>query len=280
MVQEVSSPGILYDNLSAKWYRQRYLCWTVEWVHNDGRKDLGECLESQSISEAYAAQFDITEPSKKKRRKSPFKVDSATAAGGSILSTDVSACRASFDSSVPSACSVPLERSSGIAVSNSQPVALPIPSVSSELPAPITADPIPSEPCVNQSATYVHSVPPTPSLNFYLHLPSTPTSARVLIPLPPYSTLSTSLSHRLVLEFPTIYALHNPPDELPEGFMVEEEYLKGIGRGGVKSDLNGLIEEVANGVVGESGVEEGGKDGMDEKRLADVLKRDLGGRII
>ena len=57
--------------------------------------------------------------------------------------------------------------------------------------------------------------------------------------------------------------------------MVEEEYLKGLGRRDVRSDLNGLIEEIKDEEVGNGGGEETGKDGMDEQKLADVLKRDL-----
>ena len=39
--------------------------------------------------------------------------------------------------------------------------------------------------------------------------------------------LESSLRHRVVLEFPTVYALRFAPDELPTGFLTEEEYLRG-----------------------------------------------------
>lgn len=44
----------------------------------------------------------------------------------------------------------------------------------------------------------------------------------------------------------------------------------------MRSDLNGLIEEVDDGEVAGGGLEREIQEGMDEKRLADVLRRDLG----
>lgn len=241
--------------------RQRCLCWTVEWIHDDGRRDLGECLESQPISEAYAAQFDNAEPPKKKRWKSSNNKDLPGTGDASTLPTEVA---------TPIAPSEPLAPSAYFLAPELRPAQPPVPS---ELPAPTTAALASSQQSPNPPPP---SIPRPTTLNFYLHLPSTPTSARVLIPLAPLSILSTSLSKRLVLEFPTIYALRNPPDQLPEGFITEEEFLKGLRRGEVRSDLKGLIEEVDDGEVVGGGLEREVQEGMDEKRLADVLRRDLG----
>lgn len=113
-----------------------------------------------------------------------------------------------------------------------------------------------------------------PPVNFYLLLPSTPTSYRVLIPLSPSDTLSTALTDRLVLEFPTIYALKQPPDKLPTGFMTEEDYLQGLAeKGHVNRHLDGLLSGAGDWETGRT--ERTGERSLDEGALRDVLKRDL-----
>jgi len=47
----------------------------------------------------------------------------------------------------------------------------------------------------------------------------------------------------------------------------------------VRSDLNDLIEEVDAGEVAGGGLAGGVTEGMDEKGLADVFGRDLGGGL-
>lgn len=118
---------------------------------------------------------------------------------------------------------------------------------------------------------------PTESLAFYLHHPSLPSRNPVLIPFSPDANLATSLSSRLVLEFPTIFALHLQPDgKLPDGFISEDDFFA--------KTKKGLIEEVAEGdLIGESigsvgVVGEGLEDGeVDEGRLLEVLGKDLKG---
>ena len=97
------------------------------------------------------------------------------------------------------------------------------------------------------------------------------------------ATLTTSLRDRLVLEFPTIYALKYPPEELPTGFVTEAEYLaqqRGLGTDR-EEDEGGWRDGAtrnADGDIGE-GVRADGAEReelMDENRLLAVLSRDLG----
>lgn len=67
---------------------------------------------------------------------------------------------------------------------------------------------------------------PSKPLSFYFLKPKTTSKSPVLIPLEPETILTKALQDRLVQEFPTIYALHHPPDGLPADFVLEEEYLK------------------------------------------------------
>ena len=114
------------------------------------------------------------------------------------------------------------------------------------------------------------------SLTFHLHHPSLPSKQTVLISLSPDSNLATSLTNRLVLEFPTIYVLHRQPeDRLPDGFISEEDFFATA-----KKEMNaevglgdGLIEgyEEAEARTREP-LEEGE---VDEGRLLEVLGKDL-----
>lgn len=65
----------------------------------------------------------------------------------------------------------------------------------------------------------------SPSIHFYLLRPQTPTSKRVLITVSPSTTIAECLKGRVLLEFPTFYALPDPPDALPTGFVLESEYM-------------------------------------------------------
>ncbi len=120
--------------------------------------------------------------------------------------------------------------------------------------------------------------PPKSNIAFYLHHPSLPSRHPVLIPLSPTETLATALTNRLVLEFPTIYVLHQHLDQnLPEGFISEKDFFD--------KAKKGLIEELEEGEVriGDDGetqkAEEGnyGDGKVDERRLLEVLGKDLNG---
>ena len=114
---------------------------------------------------------------------------------------------------------------------------------------------------------------------FYLHHPSLPSRHPVLILLPPDAILATSLTNRLVLEFPTIYVLHSQVDgKVPDGFVSEEDFFT--------SSKKELIEEVTAGegtpIDGCNGTSAEGRPDMeegevDEGHLLEVLGKDLKG---
>lgn len=60
---------------------------------------------------------------------------------------------------------------------------------------------------------------------FYLYRPDTSARYRCLIPLTPTDFLKDILDARTLLEFPTIYVKHEPPDQLQLPFILEEQYL-------------------------------------------------------
>lgn len=136
----------------------------------------------------------------------------------------------------------------------------------------ITADPMRSLIVAQPYPSSSQSKPQ--ELYFYLLLPSTPTSYRVLIPLTPQEELAQTLTDRFVLEFPTIYALKQPPDNLPTGFKTEGEYLRGMAENGpANQHLDELLSQTQNG---EDDWSHGaGKQAFDEGALKAVIKQDL-----
>jgi len=130
-------------------------------------------------------------------------------------------------------------------------------------------------PASASAATTSQPAPPI-SVAFCLHHPSLPSKHPVLITLSPDSTLATSLTNRLVLEFPTIYVLHRQPDgKLPEGFISEEDFFA--------TTKKELIEEMVGGdqAISNMDVAGGGMRGeledgeVDQRRLLEVFGKDL-----
>jgi hypothetical protein len=200
------------DN-STKWSKnQKCINWQVEWIRDDGSRILDKVLEIHPIGEAYAAfqeeqrRAGMTAAEKKqdkkrkateiKRMSKKAKVESGfdLLMQGSMLQNPNSSA---WDQVVfPASEDV-----------NGKPV---IEADTEPLPVPL-----------NES----HEVPT--SHYFYLHRPYTPSSCpRVLIPLNASEPLSALLRNRVVLEFPTIYALRSPSTSLPDNFMLEDDYLK------------------------------------------------------
>lgn len=148
-------------------------------------------------------------------------------------------------------------------------------------PATSHIPPRPPPPSASNSSSLLSSIA-KPSLHFYLLRPCTPPSTRVLIPLTSSTaTLATSLCDRLVLEFPTIYALKYPPERLPTGFVTEAEYLaqqRGLGSDREGTWRDGATKRADGDTRGDGvGSEEAEREElMDENRLLAVLARDLG----
>jgi hypothetical protein len=120
---------------------------------------------------------------------------------------------------------------------------------------------------------------------YFLLRPRTSTSRHVLIPLNSSHTLAESLHGHTVLEFPTIYAFPSSMDTLPEEFMLEEEYVKQEGE--EQKEFDDLLKELDPEILrrlkeGEDQPQSDrgrAEEEIDDKRILDVLKQDLGGRL-
>ncbi|KAL8815628.1 MAG: hypothetical protein Q9223_005256 [Gallowayella weberi] len=232
------------------WDRKaKRIIWTVEWVHKDGSREVGKCPDTEPLRAAYTRlvapkAVEAEKPPKKKRK--PNK--------------DVS------KSTITTHITPPKDKPSRLPATS--PTIPRKPSLDHHTTAQSPSSQEPPLPSPNLEQ------PSSPQLHFYLLLPSTPTSYRVLVPLSSSDTLSTALTDRLVLEFPTIYALKQLPEKLPTGFKTEEDYLKKLAENGqTDRHLHGLLNEVQGWGQGNSG-SDGHKD-LDPGALQDVLKKDL-----
>ena len=285
-------------------HRKRKLHWTVEWIDPQGRKALGKCPEDQAIADAYAAHLrtlDIHRPNK--RREGNISNSEHSQLGipiyhntnqqreqpASNIEQDRLAGQDRRDEK--------LERNqkdeeikTGASDKESHNV-MEVMSQAAERPASNNRDPSKGDfkterPLIDrmdqsgpEPPTSTSEIPrPTSetSLEFYLHHPSLPSKNPVLIPLPSDATLATSLTNRLVLEFPTIYVL--PQHErggLPDGFISEDDYFAAAKKDLIEDalEVEDTVENI-NVISGEirDGLEEGE---VHEGRLLEVLDKDL-----
>lgn len=132
-----------------------------------------------------------------------------------------------------------------------------------------------------------HSSLPSGQPNLYLLRPHTTSRSKILIPLPnPSATLTSTLSDRTILEFPTIYILDQSAENLGKGFKSEEAYLaeKQVEDLEVEEFLRVVPGERAGGWDrrgggggdGNGGQGVGGGEGaLDPGRILEMLRRDV-----
>ncbi|MCJ1245499.1 hypothetical protein MMC30_002703 [Trapelia coarctata] len=310
---------------------QQCISWTVEWVLDDGLRELGTCLEKDVLSEAFRKQYEPSIPRFKRRKTKHSKgVDKAGAPktdSGEKLDGHVSP-----DPEPSPSSTVPLRHSSlppdmednkldafkenrleatdlenagpdavSEEVSKQEPMHLGAVAPATMIPEPTevevknleSIDSEPTDPVVtnlpptipSKQSAQIHpledatdppstpSNPPALTLHFYLHLPhpATPSSKPTILPLLPSSTLATALRNRIVREYPTIYVLKHPADDLSSAkFTLQtdmdaelKEAMEGMldaGKGGPDGDLDGHTKD--EGEIRE--VDGGAKDvGMD-----------------
>jgi hypothetical protein len=106
------------------------------------------------------------------------------------------------------------------------------------------------------------------NLHFYLHCPNTPSAIKSVVPIDPDATIADIVKERLLLEFPTIFILYDPPKMLSKPFILEADYMKHYGD--QASWIPSIIE--AN-VTNEE--QDHAPSQIDEKRLLEVLQKDL-----
>ena len=293
--------------------KAKRIMWTVEWIDVEGEKRLCEVYEGATIAEAYAAMLaERAKESRKRKRPS----------GETSIPVKTSA-RLDHRSN----CS-PIEATDGINVTESHSkveletnAADALASDLSAVPNKHDTDAFPDtgsrSPQKDHEATNTteaqlstaeseepqqHSLPGTKSANppstahphFYLHKVHTTSSSRVLRPINSSDVLTSVLRDQVVLEFPTIHVLNEPPDQLPTAFTTETEYLKakreeelelegimGAAAATASSDSRlvklegGLFGSVGGGGTGRDKDGDGNEEDWDERQILEMLKRDV-----
>jgi hypothetical protein len=124
-----------------------------------------------------------------------------------------------------------------------------------------------------------HSDFPTDArYNFYLLRPRTSSNRRVLVPLTPSDTLGDALRGCTVEEFPTIFYFASTMSELPQNFMLDEDYRKEEGE--QQREFEELMKDVDPEILKrlkDDGTSNTADEEVDSKKILDVLRQDLGG---
>jgi hypothetical protein len=216
--------------------KYRYLSWTIEWVLPDGSKSLANAQAARTVGEA----FMHTVGGKVLRKRKRTQEDAITQPRREDLTQEPQD-----------------DRSMGA-------------SAGEFSPQPAESETTAQEECPKiaplKEARPDHNL--LSDLNFYLHCPNTPSTVKSLIPINPNTTIADVVKERLLLEFPTIFILYDPPEMLPEPFILEADYAKQYGDEAAlipsKDEANGTTEkqhQVASQI--------------DERKLVEVLQKDL-----
>ncbi|KAF1911855.1 hypothetical protein BDU57DRAFT_523909 [Ampelomyces quisqualis] len=249
----------------------RIIIWTVEWF--DDRK-MRLLTETSSTCPVETAQPFVSRDSHKVKKRKRH-VDSYTTA--SFATKDVRPI--AKDQGMPSQCDLNIEvveKEPKLSTSGrraSHPEEEKAEKAKAELAEADTTDY-----CDNGSSTKPMG---HVDCGFYLVKPRTNSSKIVLIPLIPTATIGECLNGRTVLEFPTIYVLPKSTPQLPQEFMLEEDYLKQEGE--ERKEFDALISELDPEILQrlkadgqQPGPQTTYQEEVDSKEILDVLKKDFG----
>ncbi|CZT52790.1 related to BCD1 Protein required for box C/D snoRNA accumulation [Rhynchosporium secalis] len=239
--------------------RQRCIIWQVEWIREGKERTLFRAMGNRPIGEFYEAMVEeerilnMSEKERrekkkgeKRRRADEVKRNLAKRARGEEEKLDMT--------------SVPILQDPKTGTWNVAPVY----SAREEVANSEREDSIAMPP------------PPKPrDYKFYLHRPLTPASfPKVLAPISHSKPLTEQLRKREVLEFPTIHVFPSSAETLPEGFMLEEDFLKAVadGKKGVgkkmEQDVETEDEDSTDSEDTSSGEESDSEESMEDGEIA------------
>lgn len=244
------------------------MIWTVEWIQPNGQKALGRCPETEPIGEAYAKHLVLLAAYPEKMKRDEER-------GGNAKDERVR--RKMDELGIPPRLR---QESSKPKVDRANSEKQELTNTNENTGMSATTQSLDS---ITTSTALVLDCPttqpaPPASVTFHLHHPSLPSKHPVLIPLSPDARLATSLTNRLILEFPTIYVLDRQSDDkLPEGFISEDDFFATAKKELIKELVEGESAGSAMDVVDNDrgrGLEEGE---VDQRQLLEVLGKDLKG---
>ena len=293
--------------------KSKKIVWTVEWVHDDGTKTLSDVHEAATVGDAYASLLAERErESKKRKRSSSLEAPLKRKDSEDSSQVDQPANQRTEKGAIPHNQPAAAPPGTDLAKPSSTPAgALPAArEVEDETPG-AASDFADSSAAIDQTASSsaesqtqsetdtrllilsriqseqsrqaalrIAKVPSGPPF-FYLLRPHTTSTSRVLIPLFPENTVTTSLTDQTVLEFPTIHVLDQGEEHLGEGYITEDAYLA------AKQEEDAEVEDMLRTVPGsaagnydkrgaEDGYgESGGGGALDPSKILEMLKRDV-----
>lgn len=252
-------------------FRNRSIIWTVEWIREDKTRQLTECTSAEPIHDIQPYPIN---PKKRKIAAKPSSTNkSAESQDASTLrATKIQRIHADLttENEEPEHPSPRRQPQANNPVSDDR-------SADSRGPNPDAKVAEAPRPSLHIDGTDSKSIPS--EYNFFLLRPQTSASRHVLIPISSSATLGQCLRGRTVLEFPTIYAFPDTLTGLPEGFMLEKEYMKDEGE--EQKEFEDLLKHAHPEILralNDTGDDEDEKAGheLDSKKILDVLQQDLG----
>lgn len=244
-------------NMSRFLPKSKKYMWTVEWLR-DGtstRPLVTETASDLTVADSYSIALKERERESKKRKRTEGDPQSINKPGSALVNF------AKVDANITS-------------ITSTDATFKPLPAASST-DSNVLNDTEPDTTTHEPVQAPNNNIGAHENLHYYLFKPRTTdlTGRKVLVPLAGTSDLTTALRTRSVLEYPTFYALHHGPDELPVEFIAEGLYLqewkaRGEVDGNPRVGGRARIEEV-NAPTAEV---------LDGNAILDMLKRDTSGR--
>ncbi|EXJ75179.1 uncharacterized protein A1O5_01875 [Cladophialophora psammophila CBS 110553] len=233
------------------------IMWTTEWLCYDGDKKTCNVLESRTVEEAFLFAFGKHAVHRKKRKRSDAETTSVSA-----LQPDARSVQ-----------SVAAGGSNGESSHNRKVEGAPVHPGSESVQESVNDQTGIDK---NDETTRRKGQLPKPpqasqDLQFYLFKPDTISKVKCLIPVASDSKLVDVLRDQAILEFPTFYVRQEGPENLPAPFITEENYNEQYGTEIPVNLPTYAPEDKADGPDLVS------LDNIDEKRVLEVLQKDLNG---
>lgn len=257
--------------------RRQNVLWTVEWVGGDGLQVVqADCLASSSLQESYEVVLQ-------QKRNASIRIE----AGGHPALSKSKRKRAAGLQDHGVNKSSKLKQDSDEQEEQAEDSLSSVPGQPSKQPqqvAEVDEERQPETPAnalepdsMTGANNHVKCGDGLTSFSFYLLKPGTTSSSKVLIPLDPQATLTTSLQDQTVLEYPTLYVLPHSPACLPSPFLLEKDY-KTI-HSGEEDELSEAIKQAGPAMAarGSRGHDSHAAPNtqLDPQKILDMLKRDV-----
>lgn len=273
----------------------RRIIWTVEWIHQDGDNLFCEIHDSTPICREYAPIFlkhNKVESGRKRKRNAGLlqqttlpESEKHVQEGSSLsISDDVEIENVSLKLEKADEPPVSIETTSNTTVEDIASRDTPQPSDAGSKPDTIGDVKVQSHQAKTALISELLRQPPgSPDDKgnyYYLVKPRTTGTEKVLIVLSPTDNFLECLKDQTVLEFPSIQVLSSPPQSLPEGFILVNDYLDKFNK--EQDDMRRLIEDsgaLETGEVRQDIAEEALPPGLKKMTNADdilaILEQDV-----